>query len=248
MAGTTSTTGGPWTPAPPAPPAYPLVLEGVPDPAVSRWLWLVKWLLLLPHAIVLAFLWLAYLVLWPVVLVTVAATARYPRAIFDFQVGVLRWSWRVAYYGYSALGTDAYPPFTLDDVPDHPARLHVVYPERLSRGLALVKWWLLAIPHYLVLALLLGPQVRWEDAQGAAQYQSQTGLIGILVLVVGVVLLFSGRYPRGLHDLLVGLNRWVYRVGVYVSLMTDQYPPFRLDLGPAEPGTVSDAPTPPPSG
>lgn len=235
MTGTTSTTGGPWTPAPPAPPTYPLRLEGVPDPAVSRWLWLVKWVLLIPHVLVLAFLWLAYVVLWPVVLVAVVITGRYPRGIFDFQVGVLRWSWRVAYYGYSALGTDRYPPFTLADVPDHPARLDVTYPERLSRGLALVKWWLLAIPHYVVVALLTGPQVRWEDAEGVVQYQTQTGLIGILVLVAGVVVLFSGRYPRGLHDLLVGLNRWLYRVGVYASLMTDQYPPFRLDMGPAEP-------------
>ncbi|WP_225754979.1 DUF4389 domain-containing protein [Actinotalea sp. Marseille-Q4924] len=201
-------------------------------------MWLVKWFLLIPHAVVLAFLWLGYVLLWPVVLVTVVVTGRYPRGIFEYQVGVLRWTWRVAYYGYGALGTDVYPPFTLQDVPEYPARLDVAYPEQLSRGLALVKWWLLAIPHYVVVALLTGPQVRWEDAEGVVQHQNQTGLIGVLVLVVGVVLLFSGRYPGGLHDLLVGLNRWLYRVGVYVSLMTDQYPPFRLDMGPGEPTSV----------
>jgi hypothetical protein len=236
MASTTAPApGGPSAPAPPTGPTYPLRLEGDPPPAVSRWLWLVKWVLLIPHGIVLAFLWLVYALLWPVVLVAVLVTARYPRALFDFQVGVLRWTWRVAYYGYSALGTDRYPPFTLQDVPDYPARLDVAYPEHLSRGLALVKWWLLAIPHYLVVALLTGPQVRWEDAEGAVQHQTQTGLIGILVLVVGILLLVRGHYPRGLHDLVVGLNRWLYRVGVYVSLMTDQYPPFRLDMGPGEP-------------
>ncbi|KGM12609.1 hypothetical protein N868_06965 [Cellulomonas carbonis T26] len=208
-------------------------LDAVPPSGLSRWLWLVKWVLLIPHGIVLAFLWLAYLLLWPVVLVTVVVTGRYPRGIFDFQVGVLRWSWRVGYYGYGVLGTDRYPPFTLAEVPDYPTGLTVDYPEQLSRGLALVKWWLLAIPHYVVIALLNGPQTRWEDAEGV-QYQSQIGLIGILVLVVGVVLLVSGAYPRGLYDLVMGLNRWVYRVGAYASLMTDEYPPFRLDMGPAE--------------
>lgn len=241
MAATTAPTPGPSHPAPPGSGAYPLRIDAQPPPSdVSRWMWLVKWVLLIPHVVVLLFLWFAYAVLWLVVLVAVVVTGRYPRGIFDFQVGVLRWSWRVGFYGYNALATDQYPPFTLAEVPEYPTRLTVAYPERLNRGLALVKWWLLAIPHYLVVALLNGPQVRWEDDDGTAHYQSQIGLIGILVLVAAVILLFTNRYPRGLFDLVMGLNRWANRVTVYVSLMTDTYPPFRLDMGPTEP--VADGP------
>lgn len=223
-------------------PVYPARLAAQPAPTdVSQGLWLVKWLLVIPHVIVLAFLWVAFAVLTVVAFFAILFTARYPRAIFDFNLGVLRWTWRVAYYSYSALGTDRYPPFTLDEVPDYPARFSVDYPERLSRGLVLVKWWLLAIPHYIVVGLLVGPQVAWEDAD-ATRYEGQIGLIGILVLVAAFVLLFKGTYPRGVYDLVMGLNRWVYRVGAYASLMTDAYPPFRLDMGSAEPDGTSAAP------
>ncbi|WP_324421271.1 DUF4389 domain-containing protein [Phycicoccus sp.] len=207
---------------------YPVHVRAHLDTPVSRWLWLVKWVLAIPHYVVLAFLWAAFVVLSVVAFVAIAVTGRYPRSIFDFNVGVLRWHWRVACYGYSALGTDRYPPFTLHDVADYPAHLEVEYPEHLSRGLVWVKWWLLAIPHYLVVGVLVGGTYALADAGNRTGY---VGLIPLLVCVAAVLLLFTGRYPQALFDLVLGLNRWVLRVAAYAGLMTDAYPPFRLDQG-----------------
>lgn len=226
------------TPAEPLP--YPVVIEGELDPGLSRWLWLVKWLLAIPHWFVLTFLWIAFGVLTVVAFFAIVFTGRYPRGIFDFNVGVLRWSWRVAFYAYAALGTDRYPPFTLADDPGYPARLEVGYPERLSRGLVLVKWWLLAIPHYLIVgifggALAYGGWWWWSWADEDLGFVWSGGLIGILVLLAALWLLVTGRYPREIFDFVMGMNRWSYRVSAYTALMRDEYPPFRLDTGEREP-------------
>ena len=231
------------------PPPYPVRIEGELQPGLSRWLWIVKWLLALPHYIVLAFLWLTLFVLTVIAFFAILFTGRYPRGIFDFNLGVLRWTWRVAFYSYGALGTDRYPPFTLDDVPDYPARLHVEYPDRLSRGLVLVKSWLLAIPHYFVVGILLGGG-GWagshEDWGGGwwGWWGFQAGLIGLLVFFAGVALLFLDKYPKGMFDFTLGLDRWVARVAAYVLLMRDEYPPFRLDQGGADAAAAVDVPTP----
>jgi len=186
-------------------------------------------------------LWLAFFVVTFVAFFAILFTGRYPRPLFEFSTGVLRWTWRVGFYSFGAFGTDRYPPFTLNDVPDYPARLEIRYPERLSRGLVLVKWWLLAIPQYIVVGIINGGAA-FGTTHGGTRYAAGPGLLGWLVFIAVIALLFVGRYPRGIANLVVGLSRWVLRVVAYVALMTDEYPPFRLDQGETEPqdaGTVS---------
>ena len=225
------------------PGTYPVRLNGHLDPSMTRWLWLVKWLLLIPHLIVLAVLWMAVSVLTLVAGIAILFTGRYPRSIFDFNLGVMRWTWRVSFYGISAFGTDRYPPFSLRSDPSYPADLDVDFPERLSRGLVLVKWWLLALPHYLVVAVFVGGwRVGWS---GGSRIADGGGLIALLSIVAVVVLLVRGRYPESIFDFVMGMNRWCYRVLAYAALMTDEYPPFRLDTGGLDPGSVPTGPAPP---
>jgi hypothetical protein len=218
---------------------YPARLTAEFDSEPSRWLWLVKWLLAIPHYVVLAFLAVAFLVTTVIAGFAILFTGRYPRSLFDFNVGVLRWNWRVAFYAYSALGTDRYPPFTLART-DYPADFDVDYPEHLSHGLVLVKSWLLAIPQLIIITFFTANIPYWWSTRDdlSSGYQSTAGisLLGVLVLLVGFFLLITRKYPRALFDLIVGINRWIYRVTTYVVLMRDEYPPFRLDQGQHEPG------------
>ncbi|MDP1848576.1 MAG: DUF4389 domain-containing protein [Solirubrobacteraceae bacterium] len=130
---------------------------------------------------------------------------KYPRWWFDFNRELLRFSARVG--AYAALLTDAYPST------DEPQNVHLELPEpdptQLDRWLPLVKW-LLAIPHLVVLVFL------WLGAV-------------VAVIVAWFAILFSGRYPDGLFDYVVGVGRWNIRVVAYAfALVTDDYPPFRL--------------------
>ena len=219
---------------------YPVRLTGELDPNLSRWLWLVKMFLAVPHYVVLAFLWVAFLVTTIIAGFAIVFTGRYPRSLFDFNVGVLRWNWRVGFYVYAALGTDRYPPFTLARA-DYPADIEVTYPEHPSRGLVLVKW-LLAIPHLVIVGLIAAPILPWWwttiDWTAGIQFIGGYSMLNLVVVLAGFFLLITGQYPRAIFDLLVGISRWLYRVLTYLACMHDEYPPFRLDQGPYEPDDV----------
>jgi hypothetical protein len=201
---------------------YPVRLKGELAEAPSRALWLIKWLLIIPHAIVLGFLAIAFVVATVIAFFSILLAGRYPRGLFDFNVGVLRWGWRVSFYSYGALGTDVYPPFMLKSF-DYPADLEIDYPEKLTNWLVLVKWFL-AVPHYAVLGALTG----WAAGTAKGGNFPFVGLLWVLVVIVAIVLLFTRKYHQDIFKLIMGVQRWVYRVVAYVFLMTDEYPHFRL--------------------
>ncbi|OGO16688.1 MAG: hypothetical protein A2Z15_08875 [Chloroflexi bacterium RBG_16_50_11] len=218
--------------------SYPVNIRGDLSAPPERGWWLIKWLLAIPHYIVLVFLAIAFVIVCIIAFFAILFTGKYPRGLFDFNAGVLRWGWRVAFYSYGALATDKYPPFSLEPDPNYPADLEIPYPEKLSRGLVLVKWWLLAIPHYIIVSLFTsGPSWTmrgWDWTMNDRVYHMEGwqisfgGLIFIVAIFAGLCVLFTGKYPKDLFKLALGFNRWAIRVAAYASLMTDEYPPFRL--------------------
>jgi hypothetical protein len=186
--------------------------------APSRRLWLVKWCVLaVPHYPILIGLYLLYPLVTIAAGIAIVFTGRYPRPLFDFNVGVLRWSWRLMNYRFPMNSTDKYPPFTLASVPDYPADLEVDYPESLTNRAVPLQRWLLGLPQ-IILCWALEP------------------FLQALCVVNAVWLGCIGTINQDMFDLLMGIVRWRYRVAVYVSLMRDEYPPFRMDLGSAQVG------------
>ncbi len=132
---------------------------------------------------------------------------KYPRWWFDWNIALTKFSTRVG--AYLALLRDEYP--STDE--EQAVHIEIPYPDAkkdLNRWLPLVKW-LLAIPHYIVLFFL--------------------GIAAIFVVIIAwFAILFTGRYPKGLFDFVVGVMRWSLRVDAYAILLTtDEYPPFTLN-------------------
>ena len=160
-----------------------------------------------PQFIVVYLLQIVFSVMVLIAFFAILFTARWPQGMWDFGVQVQRWSANVVVYGV-LLMRDEYPPFS-GEPGQYPVTFELEQPERLSRLLIFVKW-LLIIPHVIVLTFLF--------IAGAV-----VGLIAFFAI------LFTGRYPRGMFDFLVGVIRWTLRVNAYGQwLMTDRYPPFSL--------------------
>jgi hypothetical protein len=187
------------------PSPYPINVDVLYAEPLSRWKIFVKWLLAMPHYVVLYFLGIGLSVVTVIAFFSILFTREYPTGLLKFAVGVRRWQINVN--AYTSLLRDEYPPFSWD-AGIYPATLAVDDPGKLNRWLPLVKW-LLAIPHLIIVTAL-----------------------GVAVFVTTVVaffaILFTGRYPRSLFDFAVGVMRWSERVTLYITLMTDVYPPFRF--------------------
>lgn len=193
------------------PAAVPVRLDLNAPLEVARWRALVHWVLAIPHLLVIYFLEIGRNVCTLIGFFAILFTKRFPAGLHRFSVLTMRYEWRVG--SYVLFMRESYPPFdfsaTSEDESGDPASFSVDYPAELSRFLPLVKW-LLAIPHYIVLMILF---------------------VGALFAWVGAffAVLFTGKYPAGMRNYLIGVNRWVNRVYAYVYLLRDEYPPFSLD-------------------
>jgi hypothetical protein len=208
---------------PPTPPTYPATLTiDYPDRPLNRLTTFFRIFTLIPIAIILALVnagtinfgemngwdwqYVAGGILFLATLLMILFRQKYPRWWFDWNVALTKFSTRVA--TYICLLTDVYP--STDE--EQSVHIEIPYPDvpkDLNRWLPLVKWFL-AIPHYIVLACLL-----------LAAF--------VCVVIAWFAILFTGRYPRGLFDFVVGVSRWSLRVTAYAFLLTtDRYPLFSL--------------------
>jgi hypothetical protein len=188
---------------PPEPP-YPALLQISRPGEMNRWLPLVKWLLVIPNLFVLAFVAFAAFFVWLVGIFAVLFTARWPRGMFDFLAGMLRWSARANAYAY--LMTDRYPPFALRDDPEYPIRFDVEYPEHTDRWRPLVQW-LLVLPYSICAAVL-------------------SYLLALISFAAFFAVLITKRIPDELFEIMVVCMRWTLRAYAYGFGLTSRYPPW----------------------
>jgi hypothetical protein len=210
--------GGAEPPAPPPPPPppasapatagdYPVYLDIEHQEEYSRFMPLIKWLLAIPHYLVLLVLGIGALFVVIISFFAVLFTGRYPRGMFDYMVGVHRWALRVV--AYTDLMVDPYPPFTLADDPDYPVQFDIEYPEFVNRWRPLVHW-LLIIPFAIVAYIIY--------------YLGR-----ILVFFAFFTILFAKTYPEGMFNIVQISLRWLARASAYENWMVTRYPPFVWD-------------------
>jgi Domain of unknown function (DUF4389) len=206
-AGSTPPTTPPPPTAPPPAADYPARF-GVDYPErLSRWKIFVKWILAIPQLIIVYLLQGVASILVLIAFFSILFTKKWPRGLFDFTVQIERWTANTFAYAVLLI-RDEYPPFS-GEPGQYPLTLEIDYDDNLSRWMIFVKW-LLAIPHLIVLAVL-----------ELAAF--------VVVTIAFFAILFTGRYPRGMFDFVVGTARWYWRVNSYaLLLMTDRYPPFSL--------------------
>jgi len=194
--------------------SYPVTLSvNYPD-KLSRGVLLLKmffgWLYVgIPHGFILYFYQIAVGIVTFIAFWAILFTGRFPRGMHDFVVGYMRWNFNVS--AYMGLLTDEYPPFSGDENTSYPVTLAVDYPDRLSRGVLLLKVFFgclyVGIPHGFMLMLY-----------GIA--------VAVVMFITFWAILFAGKFPRGMYDFVVGFRRWLLNVQAYMSLLTDEYPPF----------------------
>jgi len=162
----------------------------------------------IPHGFLLLFVGLWSSILSFVAFWVVLFTARYPQSFFEFQTGYYRWSLRVQARFNNV--SDGYPAFGIKGTDEY-TQLDIPYPEKLSRGLLLLRlflgWIYVLIPHGFILLF-----------RGIAT--------GFVIFIAWWIILFTAKYPQSLHDFVTGTIRWGTRVNLYLSFMTDTYPPF----------------------
>jgi hypothetical protein len=189
---------------------YPVVVELDAPLEIARWRPLVQWILAIPQLIILNVLGSVASAIVMIGFFFILFTGNMPPGLFRFLAMEQRYSWRVVAFATGLC--EPYPPFEFEQTSADPGTYPAIYsveePASLSRGLIFVKW-LLIIPHVIVLALLIvGAFFAW--------------------FIGAIAVLFTGAWPQGIRDYLVGVSRWGSRVTAYFYLMRDEYPPFSL--------------------